>query len=80
MKRKIRNYIKEWERKGYSTGIPEEAPSRLEAMNKAPSFRMICKAILRNDIALTTLGFSREKTDAYMTIKRIEIEARNERP
>lgn len=31
---------------------------------------------MRNDLALTTLGYVRPKTRAYMTLKRIEIEAR----
>lgn len=77
MKRKIQQYVKDWERKGYSHGIPQEAPPRLEANNRVPSYRQICRAIMRNDLALTTLGFSRPKTDAYMAIKRVEIEARN---
>ena len=77
MKRKILAYIRQWEGKGYLNGIPDEAPPKLEALNKAPSYRQICKAILRNDLALTTLGYTRPKTAAYMTLKRIEIEARN---
>ena len=76
MKRKILAYVRDWERKGYSAGIPDEAPGRLEALNKVPSYRLICKAIMRNDLALTTLGYVRPKTQAYMTLKRIEIEAR----
>ena len=76
MKQKIIRYVKQWESQGYPNGIPEEAPPRLEALNKVPSYRMICKAILKNDFALTSLGFSRPKTQAYMTLKRIEIEGR----
>ena len=79
MKKKILSYIKSWQSKGYSSGIPDEAPTRLEAANKVPSYRQICRAIMRNDLALTTLGFSRPKTGAYMALKKIEIEARNER-
>ena len=33
-------------------------------------------AILRNDVALVSLGYSREQTPAYMELKRIEIEGR----
>jgi predicted phosphoadenosine phosphosulfate sulfurtransferase len=76
VRRKIASYISSWKRKGYSSGIPDEADSVLEAMNKAPSYRAICRAILRNDIALTTLGYSRPKTDAYMALKRIELDER----
>jgi len=45
-------------------------------MCKAPSYRAICKAILKNDVALVSLGFQREQTPEYMAIKKIEIENR----
>lgn len=76
MRSKIEHYISKWESQGYPSGIPDEAPNRLEALNKAPSYRHICKAILKNDIALTSLGYSRPNCEAYGTIKRIEIEGR----
>lgn len=77
MKQKILDYVSRWERRGYENGIPDESCPHLEARGKAPSYRLICRAILRNDLALTTLGYSKEKTDAYMAYKRIEIEGRN---
>lgn len=76
MKRRIAEYIRKWKSKGYPNGIPDQADPRLEELCKAPSYRMICRAILRNDLALTSLGFSRPKTDAYMELKRIEIQGR----
>lgn len=76
MKQKIADYIRRWESRGYPEGIPDEACPHLEARNKAPSYRLICRAILRNDLALQTLGYSKQKTDSYMAYKRIEIEAR----
>ena len=76
MQQKIRKYIEKWERQGYADGIPDEADLKLEGMGKAPSYRMICKAILSNDVALTTLGFSRPKCDSYHILKKIEIEGR----
>ncbi len=76
MKRKIRNYLSTWKQRGYPDGIPDEADPRLEALNKAPSYRLICKAILSNDVSLSSLGFAREKCDAYMAIKKIEIAGR----
>ena len=78
-KARVLAYISNWEKRGYPHGIPDEADARLEALNKAPSYRNICRALLKNDLALTTLGFARPKSDAYMALKRIEIEARNER-
>lgn len=79
MKYKIETYLSKWMRQGYNKGIPETADPKLESLNKAPSYRAICRAILRNDLALQSLGFSKEKSDAYCLLKRIEIEARSER-
>ena len=76
MKNKIIKYIQKWEKQGYELGIPDEAPAKLEALNKVPSYRMICKAILKNDICLQSLGFSKPKSKAYNLLKRIEINSR----
>ncbi len=76
MKKKILDYVKKWENQGYSNGIPDHADTKLEQLNKVPSYRKICMAILRNDVALTSLGYSRPQTDSYMALKRIEIEGR----
>ena len=65
-----------WKRRGYDAGIPDLCPPELEALNKVASYRMICRAIIRNDLALTTLGFTRPKTEVYMALKKIEIEQR----
>ena len=73
MKQKIINYIKEWEHRCYSNGIPDEAPVVFERSNKVPSYRLICIAILKNDRILETLGYSRIKCRAYMELKRIEL-------
>jgi predicted phosphoadenosine phosphosulfate sulfurtransferase len=75
--KKILAYIKKWEGRGYSNGIPDEADANLEALIKAPSYRAICMAIVKNDVQLTSLGYSRPKSFAYMTLKQIEIEERN---
>jgi len=45
-------------------------------MNKAPSYRAICRAILKNDLQLTSLGFSKDGCESYDILKKIEIEAR----
>jgi len=80
MRCKINQYIKQWEARGYASGIPDKADARLESLNKVPSYRAIVKAILKNDISLISLGFSRHKTKEYMALKKIELESRkNER-
>ena len=76
MQSRIESYIEKWKTQGYGCGIPDEAPARLEALNKAPSYRAICKAILSNDIILTSLGYSRPNCDSYGVLKRIELEER----
>lgn len=76
---RIRQYISKWEGQGYPAGIPDASDPKLEGLNKAPSYRHICKAILRNDIALTTLGYTRPDCEAYGGLKRVEIEERNKK-
>lgn len=76
---KIESYIKKWEARGYPGGIPDEAPLELEALGKVPSYRQICLAILKNDVACETLGYAREKCEAYMELKRIEIMGRRKK-
>ncbi len=76
MKLKILKYIEKWKQRGYENDIPDEADSNLEGMGKVPSYRMICKAIMKNDIALTSLGYTRPKCAAYGVLKRIELAAR----
>lgn len=76
MQRKIRAYIKGWEARGYPQGIPDEADPVLENRNKAPSFRVICKAIMKNDVALITLGYAKDPCDIYVALKRVELAGR----
>lgn len=73
MKRRILACIKKWEGRGYPNGIPDEAPPPLERLNKVLTYRMICMAIMKNDVALTSLGFVRRPCAAYTTLKRIEL-------
>lgn len=62
---KIYTYIKWWKDRGYSSGIPDEAPYILESKKLVPSWRRICKTLLRNDYWCKGIGFSQQKTDAY---------------
>lgn len=78
-RRKIAKFIADWEKRGYPDGIPDQADPKLESYGLVPSYRRICLAILKNDHALVSLGYTRPQTDAYCMLKRIEINARNER-
>lgn len=73
----ILNYISKWEQRCYNEGIPEEIPARMEQLNKAPSYKALVKAILKNDMNLKTLGHTIKKPNAYHELKRIELNNRN---
>ena len=76
MKDKIHQYIRTWVGRGYPDGILDEADPVLESLGKAPSYRVICKAIMANDHSLKSLGFARPECAAYNTLKRIELQER----
>ena len=70
---KIDVHRKWWMDRGYESGIPDEADPTLESKKKVPSWRRICKAILRNDYWCKTLGFSQHRSGTYdRYIKMIE--------
>lgn len=77
MKNKILNYITEWENRCYKNGIPDEAPLRLEQLNKVPSYKAIVRAIMKNDTTLKTIGFTQNKCNSYHELKRVELDKRN---
>ena len=65
-----------WEDRCYSIGIPDEVPPRISQLNKAPSYKELCSAILKNDVRLKSLGFSFKKTEVYHNFKKIELKER----
>jgi len=62
---KIGTFCNWWESRGYPDGIPDEADLSLEMDKKVPSWRRICKSLLRNDYWMKGLSFTQHKTDAY---------------
>lgn len=62
---KVLLHVKWWQERGFAEGIPDESPYELEAARKAPSWRRVCKSLLRNDYWGKGLGFSQHKSDAY---------------
>jgi predicted phosphoadenosine phosphosulfate sulfurtransferase len=67
---KIAVFLKWWQSRGYDT-IPDEAERKLEAKKEVPSWRRICKALLRNDYWCKGLSFTQTKAPAYEKYKRI---------
>lgn len=62
---KIDAFRKWWMDRGYPEGIPDEAPYDLEAARKAPSWRRVCKSLLRNDYWVKGLGYTQHRSEAY---------------
>lgn len=62
---KILLFERWWRNKGYQDGIPDEAEYTLEAARRAPSWRRVCKSLLRNDYWAKGLGFTQQKSAAY---------------
>lgn len=71
MQNQILSYIKTWEGRCYSNGIPDTAPA--EIFGKVPSYHRIALCILRNDHALQGLGFTPVVSEYYNIYKRIEL-------
>ena len=62
---KVDSFRKWWMDRGYPEGIPDEAPYDIEAARKAPSWRRVCKSLLRNDYWTKGLGFTQHRSAAY---------------
>jgi len=76
---KFRIFLEGWKGRGYINGIPDEAPSVLENKQWAPSWRRMCKVLLRNDWWCKGLGYQQPKSEAYgkyLEMKKIK----NEKP
>lgn len=62
---KIAVFLKWHADRGYAAGIPDYADPKREAAHEVPSWRRICKALLRNDYWCKGLSFSQTKPEAY---------------
>lgn len=88
---KICQFLHWWSQKGgyyddegmfhgiYGRNIPDEADPKLEAKRKAPSWRRICKALLRNDYWCKGLSFSQTESHAYQKYRKLMAERKKMR-
>jgi predicted phosphoadenosine phosphosulfate sulfurtransferase len=76
---RFRTFIQGWKRRGYSDGIPDEAPLVLENHYWAPSYRRMCKVLLRNDWWCKGLGLTQPKSEAYQQFIEIKKKRKRER-
>lgn len=75
---KIAVFLHWWSERGYPNGIPDEAPAQQEANKEVPSWRRVCKALLRNDYWCKGLSFSQTKSEAYQKYLKV-MKRRRER-
>lgn len=68
---KVAVFLHWWETRGYPNGIPDEGDIHEEAAKKVPSWKRICKALLRNDYWCKGLSFSQTKSSAYEKYKKV---------
>jgi len=61
---RFRKFISGWNQRGYIT-IPDESPLELENKCWAPSWRRMCKVLLRNDYWCKGLGQAQPKSEEY---------------
>jgi len=70
---RFRKFISSWHDRGYKT-IPDEVPEELESKCWAPSWRRMCKVLLRNDYWCKGLGQTQPKSEAYGKFKQLQKE------
>lgn len=68
---RFKKFIRGWIDRGYKS-IPEEAPEELESKCWAPSWRRMCKVLLRNDYWCKGLGQTQPKSEAYVKFMEIK--------
>lgn len=69
MRQEIERYIKTWERRCYSNGLPDEAPREIDDM--VPSYKRIAMAVMRGDLSI--IGIPKPISDYYGILKAIEL-------
>ncbi len=72
--KRFKTFVSGWKERGYINGIPDEAPKILEDKHWAPSWRRLCKVILRNDHWCKGLGLTQPKSEAYGKYLKIKKE------
>jgi predicted phosphoadenosine phosphosulfate sulfurtransferase len=76
---RFRTFVQGWKKRGYQAGIPDEAPLVLENNYWAPSYRRMCKVLLRNDWWCKGLGLTQPLSEAYAQYMEIKKKRRLEK-
>lgn len=75
--KRFKKFISGWQDRGYEK-IPDEASLDLENKCWAPSWRRMCKTLLRNDYWCKGLGQTQPKSEAYQKFKSIKAKRKLE--
>lgn len=67
---KIKKFLSWWEKEGV-TSIPDSADAKEEAKRKVPSWRRICKVLLKNDYWCKGLSFAQTKRELEKQVEMI---------
>lgn len=62
---RFQKFLSGWQTRGYIDSIPDSAPKELENKHWVPSWRRLCKVLLRNDWWCKGLGMTQPKSEAY---------------
>lgn len=73
---RFKKFIHGWHQRGYAS-IPDESPPELEAKCWAPSWRRMCKVLLRNDYWCKGLGQAQPKSDAWQRFKEMKAKKKS---
>lgn len=74
---RFKKFIAGWKDRGYKK-IPDEVTTDLENKCWVPSWRRMCKVLLRNDYWCKGLGQSQPKSEAYQKFKEIKKKRKHE--
>lgn len=66
---KVEKYIEVWKERCYDD-LPDKIPEKLAKTNRAPSYKSIAIAILRNDHYLKSLGFVSKENETTQSLRR----------
>lgn len=77
-KNKIAIYLHWYQERGYPDGIPDDADDMMDKKKDVPSWKRICRTLLRNDYWCKGLGFAPQKQSAYTKYMDLMKKRRNE--
>jgi predicted phosphoadenosine phosphosulfate sulfurtransferase len=72
---RFKRFIVGWKKRGYDK-IPDEAPHELEVKAWVPSWKRMCRSLLRNDYYCKGLGQTQPKSESYSKFKAIQLKNR----